>query len=387
MKQTTTVTLARGDGVGPEIADAVVAILEEAGASLDFETIETNERQHPTRHASGFTPYAWETIRKNPALLKAPAALPQGRTSEGSSAMIKSAANMFAHVRPLRSYIPAIPCAPPGMDLVLIRENAGLWAEDVAQQEATKKCGANVHLRSARIIRFAFDYALANNRERVTCVTRDDVTAYTDDRFSQMLHEIAAGYAGIEHDHHSMDTNAAPVTSSLEGWDVVVMPEHCDELFSRFASQVPDSLALTSSAHFGEHVSMFEANHGPALELAGRDLANPSGLLQAANQMLTYLGQHATAALIENAWRVPLEQGIHPANLYTPAYSTQRVGTRAFTRAIIERLGEEPRMLNPALPIPPRIISPAHSAHPHTSDKDQGELDSSSYWSGQHARI
>ena len=373
MTQTTTVTLARGDGIGPEIADAVVEILGAAGANLNFEQIEIGESQFLAGHASGIAPDAWATIRKNPVFLKAPITTPLGGGYKSLNVTIRKTLNLFANVRPSRSYAPAIPCAFPEMDLVIVRENEeDLYAGIEHQQtkEVTQVLKLITRPGSERIIRFAFEYARANGRKRVTCMTKNNIMKHTDGLFSRVFHEIASEYADIEHDHQIIDIGAARVAASPQNFDVIVTLNLYGDILSDIASQVSGSVGLAGSANIGEHVSMFEAVHGSAPDIAGQDIANPSGLLQAANQMLVHLGQHEVANVIENAWRATLEQGIHTADLYASSHSTRRVGTKAFSQAIIERLGETPTTLKEAKKSTSKvIIPPASTQQAHREEK------------------
>ncbi len=345
-----TVTLARGDGIGPEITDAVLSVLDAAGAQLQYDEISIGESQFLAGHVSGIAPETWDTIRRNPVFLKGPITTPQGGGYKSLNVTIRKTLDLFANVRPSKAYTPFVPSRFPGMNLVVIRENEeDLYAGIEHQQtpEVTQVLKLITRPGTERIVRYAFEYARAYGRRRVTCMTKNNIMKHTDGLFSRVFEEVAKEYPDIEHDHQIIDIGAARVADSPQDFDVIVTLNLYGDILSDIASQVAGSVGLAGSANVGEHVSMFEAVHGSAPDIAGKDIANPSGLLVAATQMLVHLGQVDVAERIKNAWLRTLESGIHTADLYDPSVSTQRVGTRAFGEAVIARLGERPHTLEP----------------------------------------
>ena len=345
-----TVTLARGDGIGPEITSAVLAILEAAGADLTFEEVDLGEQQFLAGHSSGIPPEAWATIRKNPVFLKAPITTPLGGGYKSLNVTLRKSLNLFANVRPSKSYAPFVPSRAPGMNLVIVRENEeDLYAGIEHQQtpEVTQVLKLITRPGSERIVRYAFEYAQAYGRKKVTCMTKNNIMKHTDGLFASVFREISAEYPDIASDHQIIDIGAARVADSPEDFDVIVTLNLYGDILSDIASQVSGSVGIGGSANVGEHVSMFEAVHGSAPDIAGKDIANPSGLLVAATQMLVHLGQASVAETIKNAWLVTLEEGIHTADLYDAAISTQKVGTRGFADALIANLGRTPSTLAP----------------------------------------
>jgi len=348
MTHTITATLARGDGIGPEITDAVLAILEAARAGIQFEEIHIGEKEFLAGHKSGISPDTWPVIRRNPVFLKAPITTPLGGGYKSLNVTIRKTLNLFANVRPSRAFSPAIPCAFPDMDLVIVRENEeDLYAGIEHQQtdEVTQVLKLITRPGCERISRFAFEYARVHGRKRVTCMTKNNIMKHTDGLFARVFNEVAAQYPDIAHDHQIIDIGAARVAASPQAFDVIVTLNLYGDILSDIASQVSGSVGLAGSANVGEHVSMFEAVHGSAPDIAGQDIANPSGLLAAAIQMLDHVGKSGVAMRIENAWLKTLEDGIHTADLYREGHSTQRVGTQGFATAVISRLGEVPRTL------------------------------------------
>jgi isocitrate dehydrogenase len=348
--QATRITIARGDGIGPEIMDATLRILQAAGAPLAFDEIKLGEQVYRLGHTSGIEPSSWQTIRKNRVLLKAPITTPQGGGFKSLNVTIRKSLNLFANVRPTKSYAPFVASSHPGMNLVIVRENEeDLYAgiEHRQTDEVTQVLKLITRPGSERIVRYAFEYARAYGRRKVTCMTKDNIMKITDGLFHRVFDEVAAEYPDIKADHQIIDIGAARIAAQPELFDVVVTPNLYGDILSDIASQVAGSIGLSGSANIGEHVAMFEAVHGSAPDIAGKDVANPSGLLLGAVQMLVHIGQSEVAETIKNAWLATLESGIHTADVFRQGVSARQVGTREFTDAVIERLGQKPEQLTP----------------------------------------
>ncbi len=344
------VTVAHGDGIGPEIMEATLRVLDAAGAALSIETIDIGERMYLNGHTSGIAPEAWESIRRTGVLLKGPITTPLGGGYKSLNVTIRKTLNLFANVRPSKSYAPFVASSHPGMNLVIVRENEeDLYAGIEHQQtpEVTQVLKLITRPGSERIIRYAFEYARAYGRRKVTCMTKDNIMKLTDGLFHRVFEEVALEYPEIESDHMIIDIGAARLAAQPEQFDVIVTLNLYGDILSDIASQLAGSVGLAGSSNIGDDVAMFEAVHGSAPDIAGRNVANPSGLLWAATQMLVHVGEAATAETIKNAWLSTLESGIHTADIYREGLSERRVGTDAFTDAIIERLGRRPRRLTP----------------------------------------
>jgi isocitrate dehydrogenase len=348
--QNVRVTIARGDGIGPDIIDATLRVLDAAGAGLSYDLIDVGEQVYRQGHTSGIAPESWDTIRRNRVLLKGPITTPLGGGYKSLNVTIRKALNLFANVRPVKSYAPFVASPHPGMNLVIIRENEeDLYAGIEHQQtpDVTQVLKLVTRPGSERIIRYAFEYARAYGRRRVTCMTKNNIMKLTDGLFHRVFQEVAAEYPDIDHDHQIIDIGAARVAAQPDAFDVIVTLNLYGDILSDIAAQVAGSVGLAGSANIGEHVAMFEAVHGSAPDLAGRDVANPSGVLLAATQMLVHIGKAEAAELITNAWLATLEAGVHTGDMATDDYTRQRVGTAAFADAVIARLGEHPRQLTP----------------------------------------
>jgi len=346
----TRITVARGDGIGPEIMDATLRILEAAGAPLAYDIIEIGEKMYHQGHPSGIAPESWDIIRRNKVFLKAPITTPQGGGYKSLNVTIRKSLNLYANVRPTKSYSPYVASPHPGMNLVIVRENEeDLYAGIEHQQtpEVTQVLKLITRPGTERIVRYAFEYARAYGRKKVTCMTKDNIMKHTDGLFHRVFDEVAADYQDIESEHQIIDIGAARVAAQPERFDVIVTLNLYGDILSDIASQVAGSVGLAGSANVGDDVAMFEAVHGSAPDIAGKDVANPSGLLMGAVQMLVHLGQAEIAEKIKNAWLCTLESGVHTADIYRDGLSEDEVGTKGFTDAVIARLGQAPKQLTP----------------------------------------
>jgi len=251
-------------------------------------------------------------------------------------------------VRPCMSLYPYVATKHPRMDVVIVRENE----EDVyggIEHRQTNQVAQCLKLisrpGSKRIIRYAFEYAHANKRKKVTCFTKDNIMKMTDGLFHKVFDEIAAQYPDIEKEAWIVDIGAAKMADTPEAFDVIVMPNLYGDVLSDVAAQITGSVGLAGSANIGDHCSMFEAIHGSAPRRAGQNLANPSGLLHGAILMLVHIGQADVAERVHNAWLRTIEDGIHTYDIYKDGTSKQKVGTKEFGDAVIERLGQKPQSL------------------------------------------
>jgi isocitrate dehydrogenase len=360
----TPITVARGDGIGPEIMEACLHILQEAGAELDIEEVDVGERVYLQGNLSGIDPKLWESIRRTRVFYKAPLTTPQGTGFKSVNVTTRKTLGLFANVRPSRAYAPFVKTKHPGMDLVIIRENEeDLYAgiEHRQTDEVVQCLKLFSRPGTEKICRYAFEYARANGRKKVTCFTKDNIMKLTDGLFHQVFDEVAADYSDIENEHWIVDIGAAKMADTPQAFDVLVLPNLYGDVLSDVAAQIAGSVGLAGSANIGEHASMFEAIHGSAPRRAGQNLANPSGLLLGGVMMLVHLGKGAVAERVHNAWLATLEDGVHTYDIFREDVSKKKVGTREFGEAVVQRLGREPREL-PVVRYPEsaavRIFSP-----------------------------
>ncbi len=344
----TRITVAKGDGIGPEIMDATLTILQAAGAALEIDEIEVGEKVYLAGNTSGIAPEAWDVIRRNKIFLKAPITTPQGGGYKSLNVTTRKFLGLYSNVRPCRSLHPFVKTKHPVMDIVIIRENEeDLYAGIEHQQtDEVVQCLKLISRPGCeKIIRYAFEYARQQKRKKVTCFTKDNIMKQTDGLFHKVFDEIAKEYPEIENEHWIIDIGAAKMADTPELFDVIVMPNLYGDVLSDVAAQITGSVGLAGSANIGEACAMFEAIHGSAPRVAGQDKANPSGLLQGAILMLNHIGQTDVAADIQNAWLRTIEDGIHTYDIYREGISKQKVGTRAFAEAVISNLGKKPQQL------------------------------------------
>lgn len=367
----TPITVAYGDGIGPEIMEATLRILDAAGAAIAPEVIEVGEAVYKRGELAGIAPEAWESLRRTKVFLKAPITTPQGGGYKSLNVTTRKALGLYANVRPCVAYAPFVQTKHPTMDLVIVRENEeDLYAGiEHRQTDEVFQCLKLISRPGCeRIVRYAFDYARQQGRRKVSCFVKDNIMKFTDGLFHQVFDEIGREYPDLEQETWIVDIGAAKLADTPEQFDVVVMPNLYGDILSDVAAQIAGSVGMAGSANIGEQCAMFEAIHGSAPRRAGQNLANPSGLLQGAVQMLLHIGQGEVASRVQNAWLRTLEEGLHTYDIFDPAHSRQKLGTREFADAVIARLGQRPEMLRavdypadsrlPQRPLPER--PPAH---------------------------
>src|SRR3954466_2109784 len=345
MSKNVPITVAYGDGIGPEIMDATLHILKEGGAGLDIEKIDIGEKVYLAGNAAGIEPGAFESLRRTRVFLKAPITTPQGGGYKSLNVTVRKVLGLYANVRPCVSYHPFVETKHPVMDVVIVRENeedlyAGIEHRQTNQVVQCLKLISRPG--SEKIVRYAFEYARRNNRKKVTCFTKDNIMKLTDGLFHKVFDEIAAEYTEIENEHWIVDIGAAKLADTPEAFDVVVMPNLYGDVLSDVAAQIAGSVGLAGSANIGANYAMFEAIHGSAPRRAGQNLANPSGLLLGAVLMLVHINQADVAERVHNAWLKTLEDGIHTYDIYTEGISKEKVGTKEFAQAVVARMGQRP---------------------------------------------
>jgi isocitrate dehydrogenase len=321
MTQNTPITVARGDGIGPEIMDATLRIIKEAGAHIEVEEIEVGEKVYLRGINAGIEPGAWESLRRTKVFLKAPITTPQGGGYKSLNVTTRVMFGLYANVRPAVSYYPFVDTKHPEMDVVIIREN---------------------------------------------------IMKLTDGLFHKTFDAIAAEYPDILNETWIVDIGAAKLADTPEAFDVVVLPNLYGDILSDVAAQIAGSVGLAGSANIGDQCAMFEAIHGSAPRRAGQNIANPSGLLLAAVMMLVHIDQPEVATRVHNAWLRTIEDGIHTYDIYVKGVSKEKVGTKEFADAIIARLGQQPQTLKAvnykSVPREPASILATHTVSNEKKD-------------------
>jgi|688.fasta_scaffold23300_3 isocitrate dehydrogenase len=347
----TPVTVAFGDGIGPEIMQASLKILVAAGARLAFEPIDIGERVYLSGNSAGIAPEAWDSLRRTKVFYKAPITTPQGGGFKSLNVTVRKTLGLYANVRPCTAYAPFIATKHPTMDVVIVRENEeDLYAGiEHRQTDEVVQCLKIISRPGCeKIVRYAFEYAQAHGRKKVTCFTKDNIMKLTDGLFHKVFDEIGAEYPALEKEHWIVDIGAAKLADNPGQFDVIVMPNLYGDILSDVAAEIAGSVGLAGSANIGEHCAMFEAIHGSAPRRAGQDVANPSGLLLGGVQMLVHVGQADVAERVHNAWLKTIEDGVHTYDIYTEGVSTRKVGTQEFAAEVVARLGQRPSTLRAA---------------------------------------
>ena len=381
----TKITVAKGDGIGPEIMDATLSIILAAGAKIEIEEIEVGEKVYLSGNTSGIAPESWETIRRNKVFLKAPITTPQGGGYKSLNVTTRKFLGLYSNVRPCMSLHPFVSTKHPVMDIVIIRENEeDLYAGIEHQQtDEVVQCLKLISRPGCeKIVRYAFEYAKQQNRKKVTCFTKDNIMKQTDGLFHQVFDEIAKEYPEIENEHWIIDIGAAKMADTPEAFDVIVMPNLYGDVLSDVAAQITGSVGLAGSANIGEECSMFEAIHGSAPRRAGQNLANPSGLLQGAIMMLNHIGQTEVAEKVQNAWLKTLEDGNHTYDIYKEGVSKQKLGTKEFAQAVINNIGKKPTLLKSVSYASNAALNLPKYTRKSAAKKDLLGVDVFVHWSG-----
>jgi len=364
------IAVAHGDGIGPEIMDAVLKILKAAGARIDITEVVVGEKAYAAGEKNGISDADMKVLQQSRALLKAPLNTPQGKGFSSVNVYLRKLFDLYANIRPSLSLEPVIRSGAGKADLVLVRENIeDLYAGREYRPTPDTAIGLKVSTKSEseRIIRTAFEYARANGREKVTAISKDNIQKFTDGtNFHQVFDEIAGEYPDIKAEFYIADIGIARTGARAQDFDVVVTQNMYGDIASDVVGEALGSIGVSGSANVGPKFGMFEAVHGTAPDIAGKGIANPSGLLMSAVMMLNYIGQNDVAEAIHNAWLKTLEDGIFTGEIYkkgrgretgiagwlktairgelnTPV--KQRAGTAGFAQAVIERLGSKPALL------------------------------------------
>lgn len=385
----TRITIAKGDGIGPEIMDATLKIIFAAGARIETDYIDIGEKVYLSGNSSGIAKKDWDVIRRNKIFLKAPITTPQGGGYKSLNVSIRKYLGLYANVRPCKSYHPFITSKHPNMNVVIIRENEeDLYAGiEHRQTDEVIQCLKLISRPGCeKIVQYAYQYALQNGRKKVSCFTKDNIMKQTDGLFHQVFNEVSDKYQDIKSEHRIVDIGAALLADTPEKFDVIVLPNLYGDILSDVAAQIAGSVGLAGSSNIGEECAMFEAIHGSAPDIAGRNIANPSGLLNGAILMLQHIGQADVAEKIENAWLKTIEDGIHTADVYSENVSSILASTTEFTNAIINRLGSKPSVLQPVPTTSGKIVMPKYVRKPAATKQLKG-VDIFVHWNGSEAEV
>lgn len=297
-----TITVFKGDGIGPEITDAVIKILQAASAPLAYEYFNVGSAEYE-RHGALIPEEAFASFEKTRVLLKSPITTPIGKGFRSLNVTLRNKYDLYANIRPAKSNA-AVPTPFPNVDLVTFRENT----EDLYIGEEIQVTPDEVHAikkitrhASTRIIRDAFEYALCHGRKKVTCVHKANILKMSDGLFLSIFKDIAKDYPQIKSDDKIVDNTCMQLVMHPEQFDVLVMPNLYGDIISDLTSGLIGGLGLLPSMNIGKDYAMFEAVHGSAPDIAGKHIANPTALLWSACMLLEYIGEGETAMNIRKA--------------------------------------------------------------------------------------
>lgn len=338
---THTMTLIPGDGIGPEVTGAARRVLEATGVSLAWDV------QHAgasVMDAEG-TPLpdgVLESVRTHGVALKGPITTPVGSGFRSVNVAIRRALDLYANLRPTKS-IPGLPQTRENVDLVVVRENTeGLYVgieHEVIAGEASEAVRIITRRGSERIVRFAFEYARANGRQKVTAVHKGNILKVTDGLFLDAAQKVAEDYDDITFETRIVDAMCMQLVMQPEAFDVLVMPNLYGDIVSDLCSGLVGGLGVTPGANLGRDLAVFEPVHGSAPDIAGRDQANPCAAILTGALMLRHLGEVETAARIESAVNKVLSEGrVITADLKLAEDTREVVGTQAMADAVIAKL-------------------------------------------------
>ncbi len=305
-----TITVFRGDGIGPEITDAVLDILTSANAPLDYEIFDVGAKVY--EDTGEFIPQAgFKSFEKNKILLKSPITTPIGTGFKSLNVTLRQKYDLWANIRPAKSN-PVLPCKFENIDLVTVRENTEdlyIGEEILIDEDTVHAIKRITRKASDRIIRKAFEFAKENNRKKVTCVHKANILKKSDGLFLHLFEEIAKEYPEIESNAMIVDATCMNLVMHPEKFDVMVMPNLYGDIVSDLTSGLIGGLGLLPSCNLGDEYAMYEAVHGSAPDIAGKNIANPTALLLSACMMLEDLDQKECAQKIRRALDTVFEKG------------------------------------------------------------------------------
>ncbi len=365
----TKITIAHGDGIGPEIMDATMRILEAGGSQIDPVEIVAGQKAYEEGHTAGISPEGMASIVDTGVFLKGPLFTPQGKGFKSVNVTVRKTLGLHANVRPVASLTPFVPSHFPDMDLVVIRENEEDTYGGIEHRQTTDvtQCLKLITVPGTeKIVRYAFEFAQAAGHDHVTNMVKDNIMKITDGTFQRIFEEIAAEYPGIKSDKLIIDIGMAKLASDPGRFGVIVMPNLYGDIGSDVAAEICGSVGMVPSANIGEHVAMFEAIHGTAPDIEGKGVANPSAVLRASVMMLNHIGQQEAARRIHNAWLCTIEQGIHTGDIANDT-TKKTVGSKEFAEAVIGNLGCDPVELIRSTPF--AIAAPPYQRKPSTESK------------------
>jgi isocitrate dehydrogenase (NAD+) len=330
------VTLIPGDGIGPELAEATRRVLDASGVAFDWEVVEAGEAVI-AEYGTPLPEHVLESIRRNRVALKGPITTPVGEGFRSVNVTLRQTLGLYANLRPARS-IKGLETRYEDVDLIIVRENTeDLYAgiEHMVGPDAAESIKIITRAASERIARFAFEYAVANGRRKVTAVHKANIMKLSDGLFLESCRDVAEGYLGrVEFEDRIVDNMCMQLVQKPDLYDVLVLPNLYGDIVSDLAAGLVGGLGVAPGANIGDAGAVFEPVHGSAPKHAGQNKANPTALILSGVMMLRHLGEQPAAVLVETALREIIAEG--RATTYDLGGNA---GTSEFADAIIERMG------------------------------------------------
>ncbi len=330
----TKITVFKGDGIGPEITDAVLEILDKAGAGLSCEIFPVGEAEYE-RNGALIPEAGLASFENTRVLLKSPITTPVGKGFRSLNVTLRTKYDLYANIRPAKSN-QAVKTPFPHVDLVTFRENTEdlyVGVEKEIDADTVHAIKIITREKSERICRAAFRYAAAHGRKKVTCVHKANIMKLSDGLFRSVFYEVAKEFPSIEADDKMVDAACMMLVMRPEVFDIMVMPNLYGDIVSDLTSGLIGGLGLLPSSNLGDTMAMFEAVHGSAPDIAGKNIANPTAFLWSACMMLEHIGQNETAKNIRRA----VDETLAAGKTLTPDIGGTAT-TEAYTKAVIERL-------------------------------------------------
>jgi isocitrate dehydrogenase len=340
------IAVAKGDGIGPEIMEAVLNIFKANSVGLDYEYVDMGKWVFDKGFSNGMTPEAQHTIEELGLLFKGPMETPKGKGVKSVNVTARKTWNTYANKRvfqTLHGVDTVFSKAGIPIDITIVRENiedtyGGI--EHMLTHDVALSRRFITRPGSLQVIRYAFEMARLENARRITCGHKANIMKLTDGLFLECFYEVAKEYAGLKADDKIVDDLAMQLVVKPDQFDVIVMTNLQGDIISDLCAGLVGGLGFAPSANIGDHISIFEAVHGTAPDIAGKNIANPTALLLSGFAMLRHLGLTENAAIIENALLYTLEQGIHTGDFGDK--SKPSLNTTQFAEAIISNFGKTP---------------------------------------------
>ena len=328
-----TITLINGDGIGPEICDAVMKIIKASGLEINWD-IQTAGAEVAEVEGTPLPERVINSIRENKVALKAPVTTPIGKGFRSVNVQLRKDLDLYANLRPCKN-LPNVKTRFENVDLIVVRENTeDLYAgiEHMKDGDTAESIKIITRHASERICKFAFDYALKNNRHEVCVVTKANIMKLSDGLFLESYRKVAENYPQIKKREILVDNLCMQLVQDPTRFDVLVMPNLYGDIVSDLTAGLIGGLGVAQGANIGENCAVFEPVHGSAPDIKGQNKANPTALLLSAVEMLRYIGENSYAVKIERALFKTLSQNIKTADLGGNATTTE------FTQKVIENL-------------------------------------------------